>query len=438
VISTIASMPGRASLLLLWTALLGGAGCQQLLGIPDVTGAASVGGSDAAAIGPDGAAPDLGPAADAALLADTAVGEDAAPDALLMPDARPCLGMAMMCGGVCINPANSAMHCGECNHSCGGGACVGGVCQPAVLVDGMHVNDLAVDPTGLFFTTGKRVLECAKTGCGTLAPRQVADMPMETSLVHTGNGSVFFISAPGQSTIRPTLYSCPLAGCPTPVPTVAGPAFSGPSEVVTVGDDVIWLEPDGGLRKRTCAANGGACGPFVQVGPRGLAALSASPTEVFFRDTMANGYGLAKCPSTGCAPAPAVPTKLTTTTPTATVFFQGLIYLQITRRPELPEGSIETCTATDCNGGKPKVFVNGRMGPTNLVVDRTGVYWLESLSDGISYAIRTCPLTGCVGGPRLLADGTKARSLGVDDGFVYWIDGAPGDAGPSPIKRVAK
>src|SRR6185436_1279699 len=231
----------------------------------------------------------------------------------LAPDARPCLGMAMMCGAVCINPANSAMHCGECNHSCGGGTCVMGVCQPATLVDGMHVNDLAVDPSGLYFTTGKRVLACPKNGCGALAPRQVADMPMETSLVTTANGSVLFVSAPGQATIRPTLYICPQAGCPTPVPTVAGPGFSGPSEVASSGDDVYWIDPDGGLRKRTCAAGGGPCMPFVQIAPRGVLAMSVSPSEVFFRDTMANGFGLAKCPNTGCPPAPALPTKLTTT-----------------------------------------------------------------------------------------------------------------------------
>src|SRR5262245_43524523 len=134
-------MRARASVLL-WTVLLGAGGCQQLLGIPDVTGAAGAPGSDAAPIGPDGSAPDLATGGDAtadlAITLDTSQPEDtgAAP----MADARPCLGMAMMCGGVCINPATSANHCGACNHSCGGGACVGGVCQPTVLLDGMHVN----------------------------------------------------------------------------------------------------------------------------------------------------------------------------------------------------------------------------------------------------------------------------------------------------------
>jgi hypothetical protein len=104
----------------------------------------------------------------------------------------------------------------------------------------------------------------------------------------------------------------------------------------------------------------------------------------------------------------------------------------------LPEGGIDTCTPTDCNGGRPKVFVNGRMGPSNLQVDRTGVYWLEVTDNGANFAIRTCPISGCVGGPRLLADSTKARSMRVDDNFVYWIDGSVGDPTNSPIKRVAK
>jgi hypothetical protein len=156
---------------------------------------------------------------------------------------------------------------------------------------------------------------------------------------------------------------------------------------------------------------------------------------------MANGFGLAKCPNTGCPPAPAPPTKLSTITFTQSVYFDGLVYLVRTGRPELPEGAIETCTASDCDGGTPKVFVNGRNGPVSLVIDRTGLYWLEVTDPtmgAVVYSIRTCPLTGCVGGPRLLAGNVKARSLNTDDAFVYWVEGAPGDAGPSPIKRVAK
>jgi hypothetical protein len=431
-------MTNRAWLSLAIVAVLSG-GCQQILGIKDVTVGTA-----------DGAADDAAPPEAAVAEVSADVADQDAPDAAVPPDvaaadlgadAPVCNGMALACGNGCINPATSLMHCGRCNHSCGGGACVMGVCQPSTVVDGMHVNDLAIDPTGMFFTVGKQVLECPKNGCGMLAPRQVADMPNDASFVTTANGNVLFVSAPGQVTERPTLFICPLAGCPTPVPMVSMPSFSGPSEVATAGDDIYWIDPDAGLRRRTCGANGGACMPTVQIAPRGLTALSASATEVFFRDTMANGFGLAKCPNTGCPPAPATPTKLSTATFNQTVFFDGLIYLVRAGRPELPEGAIQTCTPTDCGGGTPKVFVNQRMGPSNLVIDRTGLYWLEVTDPtmgAVVYSIRTCPVSGCVGGPRLLASNVKARSLGVDDAFVYWINGAPADAGPSPIMRVAK
>jgi hypothetical protein len=423
------------------------AACQQILGIKDVTeGDVSAGGDaavvDSASIS-DGApadrAADLSSADDAAAPADADEPDLSAGDG--SADGPTCLGMAIACGNSCINPATSLMHCGRCNHSCGGGACVMGVCQPTPVVDGMHVNDLAVDQTGVYFTTGKQVLSCPRNGCGMLAPKQIADMPMETGLVTTMNGNVMFVSAPGQNTTRPTLYICPLTGCPTPVPNVSTPSFSGPSEVVTFRDDIYWIDPDGGLRKRTCAASGGACMPPVQLAPRGITALSVSDTEVFFRDTMANGFGLAKCPNTGCPPAPALPTKLSTVAFSESVYFDGLVYLVRPGRPELPEGMIQTCTAADCNGGTPKVFVNGRNGPSDLVIDRTGLYWLEVTDPTVGavvYSIRTCPLTGCMGGPRLLAANVKARSLGVDDAFVYWIEGFPADAGASPIMRVAK
>jgi hypothetical protein len=444
-------MRERSSLAAVVAVALLGAACQQILGIKDVTVGASDAGEDVpVAPGGDGSAPDgrdAAPSADAAR--DGAAPNDgASPDAAsadTAPDAPTCIGAAMACAGMCINPATSAQHCGVCNHPCGGGMCVGGVCQPTTVIDGMRISDIAVDASSLYFTTGVRVLACPKAGCGALLPRQIADMPMDTGLVKVGNGGIFFISAPGQTTTRPTLFICPIAGCPTPVPMVSSPGFSGPSEVVLVGNDVYWLDPDGGMLKRTCGPNGGACpNPSERLFGRGTEALAVSATEVFFADTMANGLGVAKCPNTGCPVAPALPTKLTTLiTPTESIFFEGQLYLVNTKRPEVPEGSIQICTPTDCNAGTPRPFVNGRAGPSNLVIDRTGLYWLEvtdaSVMGDFVYSIRTCPITGCVGGPRLLAANVKARSLVVDDSFVYWINGPRfGPATITPVMRVAK
>jgi hypothetical protein len=428
-------------------AALLGSGCQQILGIGNVTVGTIDGGEDAAAPATDAVTPDVattdGRPGDAATSdARDAAPSDTRPSPDTAPDAPMCLGAAMACNGTCINPATSAQHCGGCDHSCGGGTCMGGVCQPMTIIDGMQVAGLAVDATSVYFSTGNRVLACPKAGCGALQPRQIADMPMTTGRVKAANSSVFFISAPGQNTTRPTLYICPIAGCPSPVSNVSSPSFSGPQEEVVVGNEVYWIDPDGGLNRRTCPPGGPCPDPQIHLFGRGIEGLSASATEVFFRDTMANGLGVAKCPIAGCPVAPALPTKLTTFTPNESVFFEGLLYLVRTARPELPEGSIQTCTPTDCNGGMPRVFVNGRAGPSSLVIDRTGLYWLEvtdsSVVNDFVYSIRTCPVSGCVGGPRLLASGVKPRSLAVDDSFVYWINGPPFSQAPAPIMRVAK
>jgi hypothetical protein len=54
--------------------------------------------------------------------------------------------------GTCRDTSTSPSNCGRCGHSCQGGACVGGVCQPVVLASGQSSPaDLAVDSTSVFW-----------------------------------------------------------------------------------------------------------------------------------------------------------------------------------------------------------------------------------------------------------------------------------------------
>jgi len=39
-----------------------------------------------------------------------------------------------MCSGACVQTASDPLNCGSCGHSCQGGTCSGGVCQPLSLV----------------------------------------------------------------------------------------------------------------------------------------------------------------------------------------------------------------------------------------------------------------------------------------------------------------
>jgi hypothetical protein len=72
-------------------------------------------------------------------------------------------------GSVCGDTSGDSNHCGACNHSCLGGTCAKGRCQPVTLLKSADLpSTLALD--GSRFYVGLQggsggVLECAQTGC---------------------------------------------------------------------------------------------------------------------------------------------------------------------------------------------------------------------------------------------------------------------------------
>lgn len=64
-----------------------------------------------------------------------------------------------------VDPLNDPAHCGACGHSCGGGACLDGVCQPVKLADVLDPGCLALDEAHVYVpdaATGE-VLRVPKT-----------------------------------------------------------------------------------------------------------------------------------------------------------------------------------------------------------------------------------------------------------------------------------
>ncbi len=76
-------------------------------------------------------------------------------------------GAGPACG---TNLAEDAQHCGACGHSCLGGECADGKCQPELLASGFPLpvqsnigNGLVSDDTNVYFATDRRVYKVAKT-----------------------------------------------------------------------------------------------------------------------------------------------------------------------------------------------------------------------------------------------------------------------------------
>jgi len=276
-----------------------------------------------------------------------------------------------------------------------------------------------------------------------LAPTQLADMgstgyPVSNVLVT--NGSLFFVSAPTQSTERDSIYMCPLVGCPSPAPYIVHSGLNGLYWWGNFGDDVYYSTDAKKVYRQSCAPNNGACGTTSTVVVPEIPApdqLAANTTEIYFVDTL----GLQKCPWAGCPGTTSTATGatlLTSLLPTKIVYYAGtnLVYMSFGKPSLVSSGAIRTCTTASCDTQTPKVLISGRDSISGLTVDANGFYWIETGDPAAtSVGLFTCPITGCVGGPRSLATGIK--NLGAapvtDSAFVYWIDDTTG-----VVKRVAK
>ncbi|HEY2903142.1 MAG TPA: hypothetical protein VGL59_21345 [Polyangia bacterium] len=335
--------------------------------------------------------------------------------------------------------ATSPTNCGACGHSCGGGLCDRGVCQPYVLPGVAAASSIAVDASLIYFTSGTKVSACPKSGC-VLQPTQLDDMGnggYDTWSVVVTNGSLFFMSAPTQpGTEHDDLFMCPLTGCPAPAPTIATARF-GVGYETNAGNDVYWSDQDAKKTyRRACLPNAGTCDVTVTIIPEGLdqRALAARSDEFYFVDAL----GLQECPYAGCSgtlPTATGATLLTALIPTAVIYFNGLIYMQFGDQQHTLNGAIRTCTPGDCDAHTPKNFIINHDVIDGLAVDANGVYWMEDMN------LYSCPLTGCVGGAKKLASnitgpsnsGLSAHLIVTDDAFVYWIDDVAGT-----VKRIAK
>jgi hypothetical protein len=352
------------------------------------------------------------------------------------------------CGSACADLGTSPDNCAKCGHSCGGGKCTAGVCQPATLYQapdgGPNIGPIAVSPTEVLFatTTDMKLSACPKSGC-TLMPRQIVTMSYQiNSVALPSTGTVFFESAPTQATERPAMYFCDVAGCPGALPAPAASDGLNGFQLRTpvVGNRVFFTSGGFGLGWSDCTPNGASCTPAQYAGAnaKGTRGMSADATNFYFIDSISRGQGVAKCAQddTACTPTvlvagpgPAMPMSDLIQTAVG----GNILYWIKQGRSSFVEGKILLCDLTAACPTPSTALAVGLDSPTEILVDADGVYWITMGSSAAPQArIQRCALPNCTGGAQEMAKvEAGSHGLATDDKFIYW-------AQSTAVLRVAK
>lgn len=331
----------------------------------------------------------------------------------------------MICGSSCVDISRSGSNCGRCGHSCGGSDCIGGVCQPALVASTAHQLDmphaLAITNNAIFWAEQTRVRSCPlPQGC-LLAPLLIADAYEDIRYIIARDGVIFFSGCRNCDDKR-ELYRCPASGCLNPAQSVSWhEGFN--TQGISSKTSLYWR--DNYYLFRCTAADCTSTDTRWTKTALGLPDMVSIDTDgdtIYIRASTGN---LLTCPeAVGCDS----PIQLSNSaSPNYTFRAHSGKFYWLYEVPSLP-AKVQVCSIGNCSGSTATLATDSS-GVTELMVDTTGVYWINAMRG----TIRHCPLTGCpAGGANTLATGRSGHnSLALGPGFVYWVEG-------NSIFKVAK
>ncbi len=330
--------------------------CGALIGVKDIFGGSDAASEAGLAEGGEKDAAHLPD--DASALSDAALA-DAASDS---NDA----GNADACG----DPLTSAENCGRCGHSCLGGECLQGKCQPVVLRPAISPRDIVLDKTHIYWIEpsaarvmqadkdGKNVVPLAVGGVLNDYPRGLA---IDDNAVYWGSNNV--------------VLRCRLGGCAN-TPTLVANTGAGLASIAIDQTQVYWIE-----------------------GGSDTAAVMSAPKN----GTMGTGTSLYGDPDAGSFYKIAVHTQ--------SIFFT------------VAEGTVRKI---GIDGGAPTIVGSAKGEPVGLAVDDANVYWAVDDDPG---TINVAPRSGASRGAPLAAGQQFPLALAVDPTSIYWVNLGPGVGG---------
>ncbi len=310
--------------------------------------------------------------------------------------------------GPCENTAANPRHCGRCDHSCFGGTCVEGICQPTVLARAMvgpHQITIAGESLLVSDSVNDEIVRIDKNSGKTSSLTRSSESPLGiardgdrvffTDFIDSDAGAVKFAYLDGGAT---TAVSTRANG---PFRIVVDERYAYWSEVT--GRSIHRWPKDGSGNIETVAAfDGGA--------PKHLA---RSGGALFFG---VDGLGIYRCSEASCldsfGPIASTPDVSCIAADETAVYFAQ-------------NSGDATIRSLPRDGGTATTLARGQARPIALAVDGESIYWINRgpPDNALQYpkgSLVRCAKSDCNGTVRVLADGLpEARDLAVDTDAVY-------------------
>lgn len=299
-----------------------------------------------------------------------------------------------------------ADHCGACGHSCLGGACTLGVCQPLVIADVLFMEDFALDGNDVYFTTvassGGQVRRVAKTG----GPTSLVINAPEPRTITVDATHVYWTDYNDLTAERSLVRALKVNANGTQ--TLAWAFGIGPIDVVVDGTSAYYTTSS----HASSVPLAGGAGTLFATEP--AYRITQDAGTVFWTTIGDPNGGSIRSKVIGAAGMPST-LAIGQTDPDGIAAFQGNVYWTTPA-----SSSVKRAPAI---GGPATTIANDARFPHEIAVDASGIYWSEI---GGSNQVRGIWKADHNGGARTLFHETTntVKCLALDADAVYWTEGS--------------
>jgi hypothetical protein len=316
------------------------------------------------------------------------------------------------------------LNCGSCDHSCLGGGCAGGQCQPIMLASSSKPAEIALQGgTTLYWTTSgmmNTVYSCSVSGC---APAGVGGCG-GTLGIAVDSAQYYFTC-----NMQNEVYACPNAGCGGPVM-----GQMSPTGITVDSTAFYWLwQAMGGAghsgQVMMASLDGGSV-TTLRDGQNFPSDIAVQAGMLYWTETGAPYNQVSSCSVADCggdygqiATNQNNPDQITVDSVNAYFTNNGM-------SPTSGDGSV---VQVPLGGGTAMTLASSQAFPRGIVVTSTLVYWVNQGATPGSGTVNSVPIGGGAS-PDVLAMGQEAPwGLTQDSVSLYWTNNAGGQ-----IMRLAK